>query len=106
MKTTDSRFEGSELAEALKTCKATLLSLAAGKPTRNLDEVISWIDRLTAAGESAPCVVDAKYNGGYIATVPDKCDRIIWRGFYHSLPTDVYPCAAGPVAGNHERRDE
>jgi hypothetical protein len=33
---------------------------------------------------------------GYIATVPDNCDRIIWRGHYHHLPTT--PPASVPVS--------
>lgn len=30
---------------------------------------------------------------GYIATVPDNCDRIIWRGHYHHLPLTTPPPA-------------
>lgn len=30
-------------------------------------------------------VVECSKVSGYIATVPDKCDRIIWRGQYHHL---------------------
>jgi hypothetical protein len=40
------------------------------------------------APPSAPVGVEVS---GYIATVPDNCDRIIWRGRYHHLPLTQQP---------------
>lgn len=37
----------------------------------------------------------------YIATVPDNCDRIIWRGQYHHLP----PHQPTPVVDDSMRKD-
>ncbi len=46
---------------------------------------VTEADRLLSIIDNAGKVECAEVSG-YIATVPDKCDRIIWRGQYHHLP--------------------
>lgn len=36
----------------------------------------------------------------YVQTVPDKCDRIVWRGYYYTLPPTPPAQAAADANGS------
>jgi hypothetical protein len=39
---------------------------------------------------------------GYVATVPDECDRIIWRGNYYHLPIKANSVTGQDVESSSE----
>jgi hypothetical protein len=67
--------------------------------TATTDSALYLRDYLAKSATLTPSPADAEKPvevSGYIATVPDNCDRIIWRGHYHHLPTT--PPASVPVS--------
>jgi hypothetical protein len=75
--------------------EAALGNLWDGLATMNDSKHPAWAglthvkDRLTTLRSTySPATPDAAAQSevlGHLATVPDHCDRIIWRGSYHDL---------------------
>lgn len=82
---------------------------ASGATSKNLLQVQAWVipdgngggqfswqkqderywTRLTSPAQVADSVLEDALTDSYVQQVPDKCDRIVWRGNYYHLPTDA-----------------
>ena len=75
-------------------------------------EALSGVQALSAA----PAEQQAPATGGYVQPVPDKCDRITWRGRYYHLPLTAQAAPKAAPGGSvngwpveaaiYKRRDE
>jgi hypothetical protein len=50
------------------------------------------------AMNAAACKAMEVSADGYIAIVPDKCDRIVWKGRYYHLPIETSPIDHAAIA--------
>lgn len=74
---------------AIEAWERARAALASAPVARNADELSDY-ERGFAAGwdqcvASAPVAGEAQ-PGDYVQSVPDHCDRIVWRGQYYALP--------------------
>ena len=61
-----------------------------GKKCKALGERIAeMVMRLRLAQQPAPVAQGDALTDTYVQQVPDKCDRIVWRGRYYHLPIDA-----------------
>ena len=80
--------------EALRLA-ARLTEGAWHKMTRgDVEAVGRELRRLHALAASAPAPQPAPLTSSFVQTVPDKCDRIVWRNNYYHLPMAAAPKAA------------
>lgn len=93
MKLFGSHAHGAELAELLAGVLQQTGHLHT-KPT-DLQELIKAANGVITAGGKAPVPPAAARS--YVQTVPDHCDRIIWRGDYVALPVDRVAHTGTPV---------
>ena len=59
----------------------------------NTDDIVEWVQHYASAAITADRAarapadsVTAPATESYVQPVPDKCDRIVWRGHYYHLP--------------------
>lgn len=88
-----SHAQGAELAKLL----AGVLRQTGHLKTEPLDvqELIQAANTVIAAGGDQP--IPSSVAKSYVQTVPDHCDRIVWRGDYLSLPVDRAAHVGTPV---------
>lgn len=71
---------------------------------RRFPELEAERDRLSAALATHPAqaqqVAGEVLTESYVQTVPDKCDRIVWRGYYYTLPPTPPAQAAADANGS------
>lgn len=67
-----------------------LLERVAGRIDRHVERLLTvqQADRALRA-QAAPVAQGDALTDTYVQQVPDKCDRIVWRGRYYHLPIDA-----------------
>ena len=81
----------------------TLVSVSAAIAEQDDRAAQKMIGEILAASPTPPAEQQAPATEGYVQPVPDKCDRITWRGRYYHLPlTEQAAPNTAPSEGGDE----